>query len=81
MADGTAVTYQLVSYVKSVYDPRNEASAHYVAIVRKESAGLSWILFNDARIVRSWRATVRDGWLRDSVRFAVYVRQDLGVVS
>jgi hypothetical protein len=45
----------------------------------EESAGLSWILFN-SRIARNWRSLVRDEWLCDSVRFAVHVLQDLGVV-
>jgi hypothetical protein len=66
VTDTPAIHHQLVSRVESVYYPQNEASAHHNAIVRKESTGVSSIPRNEDRIVRSWRATVRDGCLCDS---------------
>jgi hypothetical protein len=61
----------LVSVERSLREPR-----HYVALVRKEKRGQSWIRLDDTHITHNWVPTVRDGWLEDSVRIAVHVRED-----
>jgi hypothetical protein len=71
VAGGETVRYHLVWVERSVREPR-----HYVALVRKEKRCQSWTRIDDTHIAHDWVPTVRDGWLEDSVRIAVYVRED-----
>jgi hypothetical protein len=65
----TEVHYELASFVR--YN-----GAHCIALVRRarDSKVSSWVLYDDARVDHYTRLVVRDGWLRDQIRIAFYVR-------
>jgi hypothetical protein len=76
-ASGSRAKYALVSYVRGTsWTTRDGATfAHYVAFVRKEKRSRTWICYDDA-VTPYARVDVVGGWLPDSVRVAVYLRND-----
>jgi hypothetical protein len=74
VAEGDEVHYHLVSIERSLLE--HGSVRHYVALVRKENRGQSWIRIDDTHYTQNGVPTVRDGWLYDSARIAVYARED-----